>query len=749
MAERFGDFELLTLLSADAALESYLAQPSGGGAPVVLRRVRLAVAQQPGTRDSFLNDAQAAMRLQHPNAARVVAVGEVAHQPYLAQERVEGDSLESIILRARSVTTQWPLPPARALALFLPALEGLAAAHAQTPALLHREVSPRNVYVTPQGRAVMSGFGLARTRRTAGLGISDAFLSPEQMTGRPLGPSSDVFTAALMLFELSCGRLPATGTVGEIAARIGALELDAPEAVHPGAAPLAGVLKKALGRQEQRYGHAGEFLAALQALVLAPEAPETLAQWLTSLPEKPLAPPAPPPRPAPVTTESGRLVALTPDAPPPVAAPAEGKRPRLTGRGKLGVGIVAGLLAAQMYFWLAGSGAQSVHGHREHPVPEQFKTEVLSQPAGATVRVNERRYGKTPTFFDAERDAIYTVKFDSGENTIEVVVQNAKVVEVNTETGEVIRDDRYVPGPRSEKKKKKKKGDEAATDKDPPVIEQQTTPAPPPADQPSFRAIAPASFALLKQHQVRVDDAPQLPLRAASLSQAETGFRSPAAGGRQGGYWNNQQPLSTVQGKTRAEQYRNFANANPGDGLVPNGPGVVRHLSLVLTRLAKGLKLTAVNPGPVAVPAQPSWAFALAERTPNVIDASPTFTFGGVRQLGTNASVLIVEADNRFNVEGLTDQPWRVTLRPREVGNEPQVVLKLEPAAPNGAVLLDGAVLETRTAVVESASSHVVTGAKSMWLAVPTVSGFEAGKVDVSVETAGAENVPPTTTPER
>jgi Protein kinase domain len=742
MAERFGDFELLTLLSADAALESYLAQPSGGGAQVVLRRMRPSVAQQPGSRDSFLNDAQAAMRLQHASAARVVAVGEVGHQPYLAQERIDGDSLESIVLRARSVGQAWPLAPARALALFLPALEGLAAAHAQTPALLHREVSPRNVYVTPQGKAVMSGFGLARTRRTAGLGISDAFLSPEQMTGRPLDASSDVFTAALVLFELCCGRLPATGTVGEIAARIGALELDAPEAVHPGAAPVAEVLKKALARHDQRYAHAGEFLSALKALDIAPEAPEALAQWLATLPAKPLPPPALPPRPVQVETQSGRLVAVMPEAPPPAAAKTE-KKPRLTGVGKAGVGIVAGLLAAQLYFWIAGTGAQSVQGRRDHPVPEHFKTEVLSQPPGASVRVNEKRYGKTPTFFDAERDALYTVKFDNGESTIEVVVQNAKVVEVNTETGEVIRDDRYVPGPRSEKKNKTQKRDEPAPDQAPKTDQGSATPVE--SVKPTFHATAPASFALLKQHQVRVDDAPQLPLRAGSLSEFSGGFRSPAAGGRQGGYWNQQSP--TITGKTRAEQYRNFANANPG-ALSPETQGVVRHLSLVLTRLKAGLKLTAVNPGPVALPAQPSWAFALVERTPNVIDGSPTFSFSGQRQDSANASVVIVEADNRFNVDGLDDQAWRLTLRPRAPGSGPQVVLKLEPAAPSGAVLLDGATLETRTAVLESASSHVVTGAKALWLAVPTVSGFEAGTVDVTIGRDDGVG-PPGTTPAR
>src|SRR4051812_33539039 len=86
MPERFGDFELLALLSADAALESYLAQFAGTATPVVLRRLRPSHLWQPGARDAFLSDAQAAMLLQPPGAARVVAVGEVGHQPYLAQE---------------------------------------------------------------------------------------------------------------------------------------------------------------------------------------------------------------------------------------------------------------------------------------------------------------------------------------------------------------------------------------------------------------------------------------------------------------------------------------------------------------------------------------------------------------------------------------------------------------------------------------------------------------------------------------
>lgn len=733
MAERFGDFELLTLLSADAALESYLALPPGGGAQVVLRRMKRAHAQQPGARDAFLSDAHAAMRLQHPGVARVVAVGEVAHQPYLAQERVEGDSLDALVLRARGASP-WPLPLPRALALFLPALEGLAAAHAQQPPLLHREVSPRNIYLGQSGRPVVTGFGLARTRRSAGLGITDAFLSPEQMHGRPLDAKSDVFTAALVLFELCCGRVPAQGPVGEIAARIGGFELDRAEAVHPGAAPLAEVLARALGRHEERYPDAGAFLAALRALDLPTEAPEAVALWAAGLPERP-APALPVPEAAPGTpVVSQRSVDVSaPGVSPTPPPPGPKKNRRLNVGARLAVGALALFAAARLALTFYGE-AQTVEPRDDHPVPARFKTEILSVPSGVAVMVNGERTGRTPLVIDARRDHVYTLRFAGEEHTLEVVVQNSKRVEVDMEMGEVVRDDRYVPGsgPAARKDKQSKKDDPSPAD--------QGGEQKPPA---VFQATAPATFVLEKPHQVRVDDAPQLPLRAGVLQQLEPGYRSPTGVGRPAPA-DSYPPLR--QGQKRSDVVRGLTAAQLNPSLTV--PGVLRHLTLLLTRTRTGVELEAVEPGPANVRALPSWAFALAERQPVVSDSSPTLTLGGQALHASSSLVLVVERDNRFTVVGLGQRAWRVTVRPREKERAAAVVMKVTPELSQQPVQVDGAAVETRTVVLQPGESRAISGAGALWLAVPTTSGFQPGPIDVEVAAEAALD-PPGTTPAR
>jgi serine/threonine protein kinase len=742
MAERFGDFELLTLLSADAALESYLAALPGGSAQVVLRRMRPSQAQQPGARDAFLNDAHAAMRLQHSSVARIVAVGEVGHRPYLAQERVDGQSLESILARARSMAG-WPLPLPRALALFLPVLEGLAAAHAQTPALCHREVSPRNVYVTLGGRAVLSGFALARTRRSAGLGIADAFLSPEQMSGRPLDAASDVFTAGLVLFELVCGRLPATGAVGEIAARIGALELDAPEAAHAQSAPLAAVLKKALARHDDRYAHAGQFLEALKALNLPLEAAPELSKWLAELPEEPLPPPAKlpvePPRPVAAQSAAAAAPAVARAVVvPPVEPSAPAPTPRFSTRTKV-IAALAVATAAIVGIDLTiifSAGSADVQRAAPNPIPEKFETELVTVPPGASVRIDEKRYGKTPVVVPADRDAVYTVHFENEENGFDLLVQNAKRIEVEMETGEVLSEDRWVAGPSRVKKDKKKnvavdpateaKADEKTNEK----TNEKTRPH---SGATVYEDTAPTRFVLNRTHQVRVDDVAALPLRSDTLQQVESGYRN-------GPTMAEEQP-APLTGKTRSEVVRSL-NQSPWIQARNQGyfPGVLRHLSMVLTRMPNGVQLRPVEPqSQLLVPALPSWAFALSERAPGSSESSPTFRFGQNHLGGAGGAslVVLVERDNRFTVKGLKGLgPWKLALKLKDPKRAAGVVLKVLPEAPEQAAVLDGTPLETQTAVLSPDGSYLLSGAREIWFAVPTVTGYQASEIDVSVEPA-------------
>lgn len=714
MAERFGDFELLSLLSADAALESYLAAPPGGGATVVLRRMKRSLAGQPGARDTFLQDAQAALQLSHGSVARVVALGEVAHQPYVAHERIQGDSLDTLIRRAK-LGEQWPLPLPRALALFLPALEGLAAAHAQKPALLHREVSPRNVYVTAAGASVLTSFGLARTRRSAGLGISDAFLSPEQMHGRPLDAASDVFTAGLMLFELCCGRLPASGEVGELVGRIGTGELDAASDARAEAAPLDALLRRALApRREARFAGAGELLAAVRALGLEVEPQPALAQWLAGLP------PGPPPEPVKVeaiepTSPGARVNPRTGEAPAlvPPAAPEAVKKPRLSRAGKFIVALLIGLEATLLALYLAGPGTQQVATRGTGELPAVFSTSLLSLPPGALVQIDGQRAGKTPFKFKAERDRVYRVELLGGEAPVEVMVQNTRLLEVDLEQNAVIRDERYA-GSRPRQKPKDKKAEPA--------------PPPAPARTVALQATAPARFTLEREHQVWVDDGPRLPLVEGTLRELQAGYHSPGPAPTE----QAQRELEGLSGpgKTPLEMVRGLPSQPLG------GTSLLRHQCLLLTRTATGVDLGEMVDGTVDVPSLPSWAFVLTERVSGATETPPALAFQGSSQrLRASAAIIAVDRDDRFSVDGLAEKPaWKLTLTARDPARSAAVVVRLTPSRPDAPAMLDGVALERSTAVLAPGATYALSGASALWLTVPTVSSYEPGSIDVAID---------------
>jgi beta-lactam-binding protein with PASTA domain/tRNA A-37 threonylcarbamoyl transferase component Bud32 len=157
----------------------------------------------------FIGEAKSVARLSHQNVVAVFDQGADGPFLYLAMEYVPGRTLKEV-LRERG-----RFSPAAALEIMTGVLDGLAAAHAS--GIVHRDVKPENVLLTADGRVKVADFGLARAQAAvahtrAGLLIGTvAYLPPEQVTGAPIGPRSDVYSAGVMLFELLTGRQPFTG----------------------------------------------------------------------------------------------------------------------------------------------------------------------------------------------------------------------------------------------------------------------------------------------------------------------------------------------------------------------------------------------------------------------------------------------------------------------------------------------------------------------------------------------------------
>ena len=168
------------------------------------------VGQQPGGSSPDLvraeREARVAARVNHPHVVAVFDLVQEDDQQWLVMEYVEGRTL------AELVRDEGAMPPDRAAAILAQAAEALAAAHAA--GVIHRDVKPSNILVTPQGQAKLSDFGIARAEADAALtrtGMvtgSPAYLAPEIASGQEVTAAADVWSLGATLFHTLSGRPP-------------------------------------------------------------------------------------------------------------------------------------------------------------------------------------------------------------------------------------------------------------------------------------------------------------------------------------------------------------------------------------------------------------------------------------------------------------------------------------------------------------------------------------------------------------
>jgi serine/threonine protein kinase len=160
--------------------------------------------------ERFRREARAVAQLSHPHIVTVIDRGEDGGQQFIVFEFIDGENLKQLIGRIG------PLPVRRAVELALEIADALAFAHDH--GLVHRDVKPQNVLLTPDGDAKVTDFGIARsldveqgvTQTGTVLGTSN-YLSPEQASGRPVTPATDVYSLGVVLYELLTGDVPFPG----------------------------------------------------------------------------------------------------------------------------------------------------------------------------------------------------------------------------------------------------------------------------------------------------------------------------------------------------------------------------------------------------------------------------------------------------------------------------------------------------------------------------------------------------------
>ena len=199
--------------------EAQLDGKHGFAKRVAIKTIRAELAGELRFRQMFLEEARLSSRLSHANVAQVLDVGDHESTVYIVFEWVDGRSLESTCLDAAARGT--PVSIEQTLRIVADVCAGLHAVHelrgdsGEPLQVVHRDVSPHNVLVSPEGFAKIIDFGLAKAKDRAFEATKSGvvrgtpqFMSPEQALGRPLDPRADVFAAGAVLFRALAGCPP-------------------------------------------------------------------------------------------------------------------------------------------------------------------------------------------------------------------------------------------------------------------------------------------------------------------------------------------------------------------------------------------------------------------------------------------------------------------------------------------------------------------------------------------------------------
>jgi tetratricopeptide (TPR) repeat protein/predicted Ser/Thr protein kinase len=161
--------------------------------------------RDPTAKQRFLQEARAAAALNHPGICTVYEIDEADNTSFIAMECVEGRSLREALGSGR-------FTPSQALDMGIQVAAALREAHSK--GVVHRDIKPDNIMVTPDGRVKIMDFGLARlagstllTRTGTTLGTA-AYMSPEQARGESVDERSDVWSLGVVLYEMATGRQP-------------------------------------------------------------------------------------------------------------------------------------------------------------------------------------------------------------------------------------------------------------------------------------------------------------------------------------------------------------------------------------------------------------------------------------------------------------------------------------------------------------------------------------------------------------
>ncbi len=268
LPEQFGRYRIIRLLGQGGMGAVYLARDTQLDRDVAIKAPRFDIHDSPKAVERFHREARAVAALSHPNICPVFDVGAIDGIPYMTMAFIEGKPLSAYLATGKTISAFQAVQLTRKIALTL------AEAHRRD--IIHRDLKPANIMINQRKEPIVMDFGLARradnseTRLTQ-LGAvvgTPAYMSPEQVAGEETGPASDVYSLAVILYEMLTGKIPFEGPAMAV---LGQILTQAPPKPSQFRADLdlalEQVVLKALAKKPtDRYPSMREFAEALRAV---------------------------------------------------------------------------------------------------------------------------------------------------------------------------------------------------------------------------------------------------------------------------------------------------------------------------------------------------------------------------------------------------------------------------------------------------------------------------------------------------
>jgi serine/threonine protein kinase len=301
MKENFGKYTLLDRIAVGGMAEVFRAKLTGEKGfekLIVVKKMLPQMAEDPEMVSYFIDEAKLAALLQHENIIHVYDFGETEGSYFIAMEYLFGKDLKSVFSKSSQINS--PISLENSLLIASKICEGLEYAHnlkdlhGASIDIVHRDISPQNIFITYDGKVKIIDFGIAKTTTQTSktqVGIIKgkvAYMSPEQAEGKSIDRRSDIFAAGIIFYEMITGQEMYSGDTMEVFNKAINAKYKLPEDIAPGLpSKIYNILHSALNINiNERYQSCREMMADIEnCLYEVGNRPNTriLEKYITSL----------------------------------------------------------------------------------------------------------------------------------------------------------------------------------------------------------------------------------------------------------------------------------------------------------------------------------------------------------------------------------------------------------------------------------------------------------------------------------